>query len=172
MRNKSIQILVESGIMIALATILNMFQIYAMPNGGSVTPGSMVPIFFLSWRRGAKAGIIAGAIFGLINFMYKPYYLHWAQFFLDYLLAYGILGIVGFIKQNKNLYKISALVIVASFTRLLVHIVSGVIFWSEGMELSAAIAFSTSYNISYMIPEAIIAIILMLLLTRREWNVN
>ena len=170
MRDKSVQILVESGVMVALATILNMIQLYAMPNGGSVTPGSMVPILFLAWRRGVKTGVIAGLAFGVLDFMFKPYFLHWAQFFLDYLLAFGILGLMGLWKQKKSAIQITIGVALVAIVRLGVHILSGVIFWSEGMELGAAVAFSTSYNASYMIPEAIIALIIMLLLTRREWN--
>jgi len=172
MRNKSVQVLVESGVMVALATILNMIQVYTMPNGGSVTPGSMVPILFLAWRRGVKAGVIAGVAFGVMDFMFKPYFLHWAQFFLDYLLAFGILGLFGLWKGRKSIVNVSIGVAIIAVLRLVIHIASGVIFWSEGMEFGPALAFSASYNASYMIPEAIIALIIMLLLTRREWNVE
>lgn len=37
----NIQMLVEGGIMIALAVILNQIKIYSAPSGGSVTAGSM-----------------------------------------------------------------------------------------------------------------------------------
>lgn len=172
MRKKSVQILVESGVMVALSTILNMFQIYTMPNGGSITLGSMVPILFLAWRRGIKTGIIAGFAAGFLDFLFKPFFLHWAQFFLDYLLAFGILGLMGIWKQAKSVSKVTIGVVSISVLRLMIHIVSGVIFWSEGMETGAAFIFSASYNASFLIPEAIITLVIMLLLTRREWNVN
>ena len=44
--------LVESGLMIALATILSMMKVYQLPWGGSVTLCSMLPMILLSYRYG------------------------------------------------------------------------------------------------------------------------
>ena len=172
MRNNSVRILVESSVMIALAVLFDFIKIYQMPNGGSVTLGSMVPIMFLAWRWGARVGIFAGCVFGIIGFILKPYFIHWAQFFVDYLLAFGVIGIVGLWKQSKSSVKIAMAVVVAGTLRYLVHVASGVLFWMEDVETKAAIIGSLSYNATYMIPEIIISVVIMTLLTRRKWNVR
>ncbi len=172
MRNKSVIIIVESGAMIALAVFFNFLKIYQLPNGGSVTLGSMVPIMFLAWRRGWRTGLLAGGAFGIIDFMLKPYYLHWMQFFLDYLLAFGLLGLVGFWQRKKSIAAVTAAVLVAGTLRFVSHVVSGVFFWFKGIEYSIAIAGSIQYNAAFMVPEIIISLVLMIMLTRREWHVS
>ena len=172
MRNKSVQILVESGAMVALAVLFDFLKIYQLPNGGSVTLGSMVPIMFLAWRRGVRVGVAAGCVFGFIGFIIKPYYLHWIQFFVDYLLAFGVIGIVGFWRQKQSTVSIAIAVIFAGTLRYLVHVASGVLFWMEGLDTTAAIIGSLQYNATYMVPEIIISVVVMTVLIRRKWNVK
>ncbi len=47
--------------MIAMATVLSMVKIFTMPQGGSVTLASMVPLILVSYRHGLKWG--AGTAF-------------------------------------------------------------------------------------------------------------
>ena len=42
--------LTESAVMIALATVLSMVQVYSLPNGGSITACSMVPLVLIAMR--------------------------------------------------------------------------------------------------------------------------
>lgn len=62
MKKWSTKMVVEAGIMIALAYLLSRIKIYEAPQGGSVTAGSMIPILLFAMRWGVGPGIITGAI--------------------------------------------------------------------------------------------------------------
>ena len=52
--NKNIlttKILAEIAVFVSLATVLSYIKIFSLPQGGSVTAASMVPIFWLALRR-------------------------------------------------------------------------------------------------------------------------
>ena len=52
--DKKLITLVESGLMIALATILSYIKIFDMPQGGSITAVSMLPIILYATRWGVS----------------------------------------------------------------------------------------------------------------------
>ena len=54
----STRVLAEGAMMIALATVLSLIKIWEMPYGGSVTLFSMLPIVLMSYRHGAKWGLL------------------------------------------------------------------------------------------------------------------
>src|SRR5947208_14914339 len=64
-----VRIITETIVMVALAGALYLIKIFTLPQGGSVTLGSMVPIFLLSLRRGPRIGLIGGVAFGLVDFV-------------------------------------------------------------------------------------------------------
>ena len=43
MRNEKLKVVVEGGLMVALALVLSFIKIFSAPQGGSVTLGSMIP---------------------------------------------------------------------------------------------------------------------------------
>ena len=57
---------------------------------------SMVPLIWISLRRGAKMGLFTCFIYGLVQFALEPYAYHPIQVLLDYPLAFGVLGLSGF----------------------------------------------------------------------------
>src|SRR5205823_9947191 len=50
-----VRIITETIVMVALAGALYLIKIFTLPQGGSVTLGSMVPIFLLALRRDRKS---------------------------------------------------------------------------------------------------------------------
>ncbi len=66
MDNKRVLILVESAVVIAMALALSQFRLFRLPQAGSVTL-AMVPLVVLAYRRGAKAGLMAGIALGLLR---------------------------------------------------------------------------------------------------------
>ena len=60
------RILVECALMIALAVVLDILPLPKWPNGGSVSV-SMVPIVFLSYRHGAKWGLLTGFAYCIVQ---------------------------------------------------------------------------------------------------------
>lgn len=179
----------SGGMAIALATMLSLITLYRMPQGGSITPASMLPIVFFALAFGPAWGIGAGLVFGMLQFAIAPYAAHWASIVLDYPLAYGLLGLAGFFAASRSrraeernvLLRLSAVrmpAIVAAIwlsmlARTVSHLLSGVIFYrSFAIEAGQnPWIYSIVYNITYMIPEAVITslvLIPMALLFRRR----
>ena len=42
--------LTESALLVALAAVLSVYAVFRLPNGGSVTIGSMIPILLVSFK--------------------------------------------------------------------------------------------------------------------------
>ena len=98
------RMLVEGAMMIAIATVLSFIK-FKSPlwiNGGSVTAASMLPLIVFAYRWGGVSGIFVGAVYGLLQFAIEPYAAHPLSVFLDYPLAFGLLGLAGFFMKNKS----------------------------------------------------------------------
>ena len=67
MRTTKTKTLVECALMIALAFILGYIPIFELPQGGSITACSMMPLVVASFRHGPKWGLLTGFIFSLIQ---------------------------------------------------------------------------------------------------------
>lgn len=154
--------LAESGIAIALAAALGLVKVYQLPQGGSITAGSMVPLFYLSLRRGPRTGTAAGALLGLLNFVLEPVFVHPVQFLLDYPVAFGALGLAGFFPRTPWLG-----VVVGGAARFVSHFLSGVVFFAQYAPRGTSPAlYSAVYNGSYMLPEVVVSVLLTLLVLR------
>jgi thiamine transporter len=162
------KVLAEMAIFTALATALSFIVVYTLPQGGSITAASMVPIIWLALRRGPKVGIAAGVIYGLIQFAVLPFIapVSYAviQVLLDYPLAFGVLGLAGFLKK----YPVSGAVVGIS-GRFIMHFISGVFFWAivEAPSLNPWV-YSAVYNGSYLLPELVISGFVLYLLQRSK----
>ncbi len=155
--NKKLQTMVESAIMIALAVIFSFITVWRMPQGGSVSL-TMIPLFLLSFRRGAAAGIISGVIYGAISIMFDGVIYHPMSILLDYTLAYGVLGIAGFFK--KNYIGIILGTTLGTLLRYICSILSGALLFAQyaPKEMNPWI-YSLGYNATYMLPELIICVV-------------
>ena len=89
----SVSMAASSGLMLAMAVILTAFPFYRMPNGGSVTLGGMLPLFFISFAYGPEVGMLAGFAYSLMNLVMAPYILHPVQVLFDYPLPFMALGL-------------------------------------------------------------------------------
>jgi thiamine transporter len=159
----STKIITEIAMVVALSTVLSFIKIYHLPQGGSITAGSMVPLLWLSLRRGTRIGLFACIIYGLIQFMIEPFAVSPIQVFLDYPLAFGVLGLAGFFKKYPFIG-----VCLGIGGRFLSHFISGVIFFAEytppGM---SPLVYSMIYNGSYLLGELIVSGILTYLILKR-----
>lgn len=158
--------IVYGGMCVALSFILSYIRLYKMPQGGSITLASMFPIILYAIVFGPVCGIIAGTAYGFMQFIQEPSMVHWAQLFLDYPLAFACLGLAGFApKFSKNIQVGTTIgIIIAVLGRGIMHIVSGVIFFAEYAGDQSPFIYSLVYNISYLIPEFIITLILALII--------
>lgn len=157
--------LVFSAMAIALATVISVIiKLPSLPNGGSVTLFSMLIVCLIGYWYGPVTGLIAGFAYGILQFITGPYFVHPAQVLLDYPLAFGALGLSGFFHNQKNGLLKGYIVGVAG--RFLFHEISGLIFYTAYVagsfsDNAAAVWASTLYNLSYILPEMILTVILI-----------
>lgn len=168
-KRSKVLMLTEGGMMVALSALLSYIIIYQAPNGGSVSAGSMIPIMLFAIRWGIVPGIAVGTAYGVLDFLLKPYFYHPVQVLLDYPIAYGLLGLAGIAymlnKKNRNNYiSLSLGIILAVLGRLLVHVLSGVVFFSEYAGSQNAWLYSILYNATYLVPELIISLVILLII--------
>jgi len=157
--------IVEVGLVVGLALLLSVFKFLPMPQGGSVSL-EMVPIFFIASRRGLKIGIVAGAILGLLKLLVEPFIVHPVQLVMDYPLAFALIGLAGLAKGG-TLPKMLGGIALGSLGRFISHVLSGVIFFaSYAPEGTNVWIYSLGYNASYMVPEAIVCLILVPILIK------
>ena len=153
----------EAGMAIALTGLLHMITIYQMPQGGRVTAAAMVPLIFLSLRRGPGVGMLAGTVFGLFNYIQDPFFVHPVQFLLDYPVPFMLLGLAGCFRRWPAVG-----VVVAIAARFASHVVSGAVFFAsyapKGMN---PWAYSAVYNATYLVPELIVTVVVIVAL----WSV-
>lgn len=160
-----VRLLAEVPIFVALALVLNYVKVYQLPYGGSVTLGSMVPILLLAYRWGLRIGVFGGAVFGLVQMVLDGWVYHPLGMFLDYPLAFGLLGLAALLRDRPLVG-----VVVALTARFLSHFLSGVLFfWMYAPEGMSPIAYSAIYNGSYILPEMVISAFIIYLLHRRAF---
>ncbi len=160
MKKITTRMMVEAGIMIAIAQILSYIKVYEAPFGGSVTAGSMVPIMLYAIRWGIGPGLLAGTVYGILQFILGPKYsFHILSIFLDYIAAFGLLGFAGIFK--RSLAGMFSGVSIAIFARFMCHLLSGVIIFASyaPAEMNPWI-YSAFYNGAYLLPELVISFII------------
>lgn len=170
--------LTESAILLAIATVLSLFQ-FTGPwvLGGSLTVCSMLPIVMIAHRYGTRWGVLSAFTFsmlqlllGLKNVQYAPDAMTAAAIIvLDYVLAFSVLGFAASFNPLIRNRRVAIVVGIAVtfFGRFLCHFISGVLIWEVLWPNAlgwAPMVWSLAYNGSYMLPEAIITGVVAFLL--------
>lgn len=160
------RVLVEMGMMIALAFVLGQIKLYQAPFGGSISL-EMIPILAIAFRRGAKVGAATGLLYGMVNLFVDGmrYIVHPVQLLLDYPVPFMLVGLAGLARQRPVWGTVGA-----GMLRWCSHVVSGVVFFGayapEGM---SPLVYSLVYNSAYMLPEiAISALVIWYLAVRTD----
>lgn len=149
------KMVVYAGLSIAISFVLSYLRLYRWPQGGSITPASMLPLFVFAYFFGVRAGITAGTAFGLLHLVQGPFIVHWAQLLLDYVLAYAALGVAGYF--GESLHKG---IIAGGFLRFFFSFLSGVIFFGEyAPEGMNPILYSLLVNLLIIGTETIICLV-------------
>lgn len=168
---KAIYKLCESAVLVALSTALIWVKIEIGAFGGSID-FVMIPLFIIAYRNGLGYGIASGLVFGLIKCLIGGG-IGWGlpSVLLDYVLAYGAVGIAGIFKRKSWAIELSTFIGCAA--RFLVHFISGVTIYmitapteieSIGVTFSNPVLYSIVYNAIYMLPNTVIAVVVMALL--------
>jgi thiamine transporter len=156
-QRNNISLLTFSALCIALATVLSQIRLYRMPYGGSVTAFSMLPIVLVGYWYGTRAGLAAGAVYGVVRLMLGAFVVHPIQFILDYPLAYAALGAFCLFKGKRFGLQISYLAGAAG--RFLCNFAAGIVFFTENVPDGQHVwAFSAVYQLTYLLPEVIVTL--------------
>ena len=167
MKQTDVRILVEGGIMIALVTLLSFIKVFEMPQGGSITAVSMAPILIYSCRHGVKKGLVVSTVYGILQYLLQGgFSIHPMSILLDYVLAFGVLGVAGMWKGRTWMELLGCCV--AIVLRYVVLVISGVVVWgSYAPEGVSPLSYSIGYNASYMIPEGILTVVMIAVLYQK-----
>ena len=159
---------------IALSFVLSCIRLYRMPTGGSVTPGSMLPLMLFSVSFGMGPGLLAGLAYGLLQYLQGGWWLNVWQFLLDYLLAFAALGLAG-IAHNKGDKWLYLSIPVAALGRAVCAILAGLMWVADtpveelvigGTQFNSPLLYSMVYNGAYLIPDTIICLLLAFLIAK------
>ena len=151
-----------SAILIALSVALGAVTLFRMPQGGSVTPFSMLPIFLAAYYFGVPRGLLVGIAVGILNLLLNPYIIHPVQVLLDYPLAFGAIAVGGVLRHHKKIGLVFGY-IVGVFCRYVVAVLSGVVFFSAYAPANFnGLSWSLWYNLTYLGVEGIITVVVLL----------
>ena len=158
----SVKQLVFCAVSIALGTVLSNIKLFHFPTGGSITLLSMLIICLPGYWFGLGAGLMSGVAYGVLQMLIDPYILFPAQLVVDYLLAFGALGLSGLFTNAKH--GLIKGYITGVTGRYIFAVISGWIFFgSYAWEGWGALPYSLVYNGIYIFAEAAVTIIVLLL---------
>lgn len=168
-KNWTTKMLVEGAVCVALALILRTIKLYQLPNGGSITPGKMIPLIIFALRYGPIKGFVVGAVYGVLSIVLGGSIYHPVQAILDYPLAYGFLGLAGLFKDEFQKTHSIKTILLGSFVgilgRFVCHVLSGVVFFSQytpaGMN---SWIYSITYNASFLSIDFAVTVLVIFLL--------
>ncbi len=144
---------------IALSFVLSYIRLWHMPNGGSVTAASMLPMLLYGYMAGPVWGLIAGIAYAFLQCMQDSYFLSIPQFFFDYIVPFlAISTLSGVFKTGKKSLDIYLGFTLAILTRYASHVFAGIVFWADSAPYNP-ILYSFGYN-SFVFVDAIACYVL------------
>lgn len=156
-----------AAVCIGMSFALSYVRFFRMPQGGSVTLASLLPLMLYSYMFGTKKGVLAGFAYGMLQAVQDIYIIHPAQFLLDYPIAFAAIGLAGMFSRVKALDKLPQIqfvlgAIVASALRFFSHVLSGVFAFSAyaaDAGNSNVWAYSLVYNSFVFVDIAIVLVL-------------
>ena len=163
----TIRQLVFCAMAVALGTVLSNIKLFHFPTGGSITLLSMLVACLPGYFFGLGAGLMTGLAYGVLQLVADPYVLYPMQLVMDYLLAFGALGLSGLFSNAKN--GLLKGYIVGVLGRYVFTVASGCIFFaSYAWEGWNVLPYSMVYNGIYIFAEAGVSIVVLLLVPVKE----
>ncbi len=156
-----VRAMVFGALCVALSFMLSYIKLFSMPLGGSVTLASMLPVCLYAKMYGPRRGFIAALCYALLQIIQGAYIVHWAQFLLDYVVAFGCYGLASFFKKS-----LPAGILVSGAARFAASLASGLIFFSEYAAeagYQSAVAYSLIYNASTIGVDVALCVVIALL---------
>lgn len=173
--HSKIRALVECALMVALAIVLDLIPMPKWPNGGSLSIAA-VPIIYISYRHGLLWGLGSGLVYSVVQMItgfYPPpagtFLGYVGVVLLDYVLAFTAFGLADlFAKRFTGKAKLVGYGIGAAavnIIRFVCSFLSGWIIWGVyAPEGQAPWLYSLLYNGGYMLPNAVLCAVVIVLL--------
>ncbi len=157
--------LAYAGICVSMSFALSYVKLFSMPQGGSITLVSLLPLMLFAYAFGAKKGVFVGFVYGVLQAVQTPWLIHPAQFLLDYPIAFSAIGLAGLFKNVKAFEKLPQLqftlgACVAGTLRFACHVLSGVFaFEVSAVEVGKNVwLYSVVYN-SFVFIDVLLVVI-------------
>ena len=178
MRNKTVRILCEAALCVAMSAVLSYVKLDVGPSGGSIN-ATMIPLVLLAIRWGWGWGVGAGLVFGTLKyFLGEGFVISWVSIIFDYSVAYAFVGFAGVLKRKADLAWLAALIGCAA--RFVIHYISGVTVYAQwmpeeflGLTMTSPLFYSALYNLFYMLPSTVITVVGVFALSKaapiRKW---
>lgn len=151
---------------IALSFILSIIRLYRMPQGGSITLISKLPLILFTMACGPAYGLVAGCAAGFIALIFDPYVIHPIQLLVDYPFASGAVAlafVAKYLPIKRDNVKLAAATVFGYLGAYIMNVLSGAVFFGEyAWEGYSAWGYSLAYNATYCWPECAICVILVL----------
>lgn len=156
--------LTYAAICIAISFALSYIKFFSMPQGGSVTFASMLPLALYSYMFGTRKGVIAGVVYGLLQFVQSPQMYQPMQVLLDYPIAFASIGLAGIGRKMKFLkgsvqLEFALGTLVAVLFRYIAHTISGYFVFYSWATGDSPLVYSLVYN-SYVAVDLAIVIVM------------
>lgn len=149
----------------AMTLLLSSIMI-PLPTGAAITCASWVPLMVLSLVYDYRLAMVSGWVCGVLAIFllagWAP--VHWAQFFLEHLIAFSALGYAG-VLGNQRRGNVILGVLLAILLRFIAQVLSGVIFFADNAwDGWGAWGYSLGYHISSKVPESIVTLLILMAL--------
>ena len=155
------KMLAYAALCIAISFVLSYIRLLKMPQGGSITPASMLPIMMFAYAFGFGPGLVCSMAYGVLQMFQDMYIVGWVQATLDYVLAFGSLALVALFRGWKSPLNFSVGVVVAGIARVFFHVLSGVVYFAEyAPEGMNPLVYSLVYNLSSVGVDALICAVI------------
>ena len=160
-RKFSTKQLTFSSMAVALAMVTSLLKLWRMPMGGSITLFSMLFIALIGNWYGLAVGLTTALAYGILQLIIDPYIISLPQMLIDYIFAFGALGLSGVFSKSKN--GLIKGYILAVFGRFVFAALSGYIFFPTFMPefFDNALLYSICYNGAYIGAEALLTLVLI-----------
>ena len=151
-KQHTVREIVEEGVLISLAFVLNFIKIPVGPTGGSIN-FQMLPLMIIALRHGPQHGFIAGGIvYGLLTCLTDGY--GFACYPFDYLIGFGSVAVMGFFRKlifskEQSTYNVKGLIFIfvagllSTIVRYIGSNVSSIVVY--GYSLKAALEYNAFY---------------------------
>lgn len=152
--------MIFAGLAMALAIVTSKIKFLDLPMGGSVTLLSMLFICLIGYWYGLKIGLMTSIAYGFLQLIIDPYIISLPQVLLDYIFAFGALGLSGLFSNKKH--GLIKGYIVGVVGRYICSVLSGVIFFGMyAPETMSPLTYSLAYNGVTIGAEGIITLIVI-----------